>query len=242
MKLYLLLIAHFFADFVCQSASLAQKKKKKFWFLLLHAAIYATVFVLAFRASTPLKNAWFPFCIISISHFVIDYIRVIFDKKQTDYTSPFVSFLVDQALHILIICVLVEWLGLNALNTQFFLGLAAKYPLDQLLRWILLILVILQPSSVFNKKLILYSAGRRESDGSNKPQTGSIIGMLERIIISILVAKGAYEAIGFVLAAKSIARHSEFDRDPKFGEVYLIGTLTSTIIAVALPLLLKITF
>jgi hypothetical protein len=62
-------------------------------------------------------------------------------------------------------------------------------------------------------------------------RAGAYIGMVERLLITALVAQGQFAAVGFVLAAKSIARYKELD-DAAFAEYYLIGTLTSATIAV----------
>ncbi len=60
---------------------------------------------------------------------------------------------------------------------------------------------------------------------------GAIIGTLERWIAFVLVLTGQYTALAFVIAAKSIARYKKINEDEKFGEYFLIGTLTSIGIA-----------
>ena len=58
---------------------------------------------------------------------------------------------------------------------------------------------------------------------------GKWIGMLERFIVLFLVLIGKFEAIGLLVAAKSIIRLK--DGDQKMGEYVLIGTLTSISVA-----------
>lgn len=41
---------------------------------------------------------------------------------------------------------------------------------------------------------------------------------------------GQYAAIGFVLAAKSVARYDRISKDQVFAEYYLLGTLLSTLL------------
>ncbi|AVQ21549.1 hypothetical protein A2U14_02970 [Fusobacterium necrophorum subsp. funduliforme] len=65
-----------------------------------------------------------------------------------------------------------------------------------------------------------------------------MIGKLERALIVILLLQNQYEAIGFVLAAKSIARFRQLD-DKEFAEKYLVGTLASVLLALGATLLLK---
>lgn len=55
---------------------------------------------------------------------------------------------------------------------------------------------------------------------------GWLIGTLERLAVLTLTLLGQWEAIGFVLTAKSIARFAELN-DRRFSELYLTGTLAS---------------
>lgn len=94
------------------------------------------------------------------------------------------------------------------------------------------------PASVFVKKLSIYVTGGT-SDGHKKaPPVGSVIGKLERILTVILVLCNQIGAIGFVLTAKSLARYKQLDNQ-SFAEKYLVGTLSSTTIAIIAALLLK---
>ncbi|MBI3976448.1 MAG: hypothetical protein HY334_08670 [Armatimonadetes bacterium] len=68
---------------------------------------------------------------------------------------------------------------------------------------------------------------------------GAYIGMVERLLLTTLVAAGQFGAVGFVLAAKSIARYKQMDEVSGFAEYYLVGTLTSSTIAVLAGLLIK---
>lgn len=60
--------------------------------------------------------------------------------------------------------------------------------------------------------------------------TGRVIGMLERIFVYVFVLAGQYAAIGFILAAKGVARFRQFE-NRTFAEYVLIGTLLSTLLA-----------
>lgn len=61
------------------------------------------------------------------------------------------------------------------------------------------------------------------------PQAGRWIGYLERLIILTLVLHGAYSAIGFLVAAKSLLRFGQlrFDQNKLQTEYILVGTLLS---------------
>ncbi|HEY6056721.1 MAG TPA: hypothetical protein VIV06_01755, partial [Candidatus Limnocylindrales bacterium] len=61
-------------------------------------------------------------------------------------------------------------------------------------------------------------------------QVGAAVGVLERLIVVALVLTGASAAIGFVIAAKTLARFKQLD-DRDFAEYYLLGTLASVTVA-----------
>ena len=65
---------------------------------------------------------------------------------------------------------------------------------------------------------------------------GATIGVLERLLIVIFVLSGAVAAIGFVVAAKTLARFKQLD-DRDFAEYYLLGTLASVAVGLASALL-----
>ncbi len=61
---------------------------------------------------------------------------------------------------------------------------------------------------------------------------GRTVGYLERLLVYVLVLNGQWAALGLVVAAKSIARFPEL-KNQEFADYYLIGTLTSLLVAVA---------
>jgi hypothetical protein len=60
---------------------------------------------------------------------------------------------------------------------------------------------------------------------------GRLIGDLERILLTIVVAAGSYAALAFLVAAKGVVRSDEFDKDRDFAEYFLIGSLSSVLVA-----------
>lgn len=74
--------------------------------------------------------------------------------------------------------------------------------------------------------------------GVSVPGSGRAIGILERIILLPLVILGEWGGIGLILAAKSLARFKELDSRP-FAEYYLIGTLTSVVVATGTGLVVR---
>lgn len=79
----------------------------------------------------------------------------------------------------------------------------------------------------------LSPAAAAESPAGPTLRGGRVIGVLERWIVIALPARGEMAAVGFVFTAKSIVRYHDFAK-PDFAEYYLIGTLYSVVIALAL--------
>jgi hypothetical protein len=69
-------------------------------------------------------------------------------------------------------------------------------------------------------------------------RVGATIGVLERLLIVTFVLVGAEAAIGFVVAAKTIARFRQLD-DRDFAEYYLLGTLASVSVAIVTALVAR---
>lgn len=67
-------------------------------------------------------------------------------------------------------------------------------------------------------------------------RSGSLIGSMERVLMIVLVVLSQYEAIGFLITAKSILRFSESSGSEK-SEYVVAGTFLSFAIALALGLL-----
>ena len=68
---------------------------------------------------------------------------------------------------------------------------------------------------------------------------GEWIGIIERIITLSFVLTGNITALAFALMAKTIARFKELE-DKDFAEYYLIGTLSSVMIALLIGLMVKV--
>jgi hypothetical protein len=75
------------------------------------------------------------------------------------------------------------------------------------------------------------SAASPHPEGHASPaRIGATIGVLERLLIVAFVLTGSTAAIGFVVAAKTLARFRQLD-DRDFAEYYLLGTLASVAVA-----------
>ncbi|MCE5291075.1 MAG: hypothetical protein LLG14_17825 [Nocardiaceae bacterium] len=73
------------------------------------------------------------------------------------------------------------------------------------------------------------------ADGTDLPQPlqgGLMIGLLERIAISVAILAHWPEGIAIVMAVKGLARYPEL-RDPRASEQFIIGTFASVLWAIA---------
>ena len=129
--------------------------------------------------------------------------------------------------------------NLENLTNNLYIKLQGYKNFKTIILYILIFSVILDPASVFIRKLFIsISLKTYPKIYSEELKAGNIIGKLERIIIAILLLNNQFGVIGFVLTAKSIARFKQMEnRD--FAEKYLIGTLTSFLIVLLSVLILK---
>lgn len=75
---------------------------------------------------------------------------------------------------------------------------------------------------------------RRDEDrtaGAIDVARGRAVGSLERGLALTLVLLGEYSAVGWIIAAKSLARFKALE-DREFAEYFLVGTLASLLLAV----------
>jgi hypothetical protein len=77
---------------------------------------------------------------------------------------------------------------------------------------------------------LLPAESKKALGGVDPERMGATIGVLERLLVVALVPGGGPSAVGFVVAAKTLARFKELDKR-RFAERYLLGTMTSVTIA-----------
>jgi len=220
-----LLLAHILGDFflqpdkwVVEKEHIKLKSNKLYLHVVLHAAL---VFVVFFSF-----DVWQQALLIGITHYVIDAAKLLFQKANTKR----IWFFADQALHIIVIlgCWLVYYEGAN-IDFGF---------LQNSKLWLYVFggLLLTSPTAIIIKIVINRFI---PSKGSLSLQNaGKFIGILERLLIYVFVLTNHFEAVGFLLAAKSIFRFGDLKEgnELKLTEYVLIGTLLSFGIAVAVSL------
>lgn len=190
--------------------------KKSTYYGLPFAILY-----LFFHAELPAYGVLFIF-ILLISHQIYHHYRV-------NYTYTV------QETYIFLIYHTVSLISIFLISNIFFLEFEFPYVNTTILQWFAYILFIGRPSnSIFKLFFRKYQVETNEDSNG----AGSIIGIMERILMIMFLSVQQYTAIGFVLTAKSITRFDRITKDSKFAEYYLIGTLYSVMIAIAPYLLL----
>ena len=212
-----LLSSHVIADFFLQFDWLCKGKREEgmrgITFQAIHALIHAACAYLLVGD----WGGWIIPLVIFITHFIIDITKVKWFPTST------IAFLVDQLAHIAVMTGL--WWALYADQA---IGLTWVTDIAQSgTFWAILIgyMLMLKPSSLL---ISMFIKGWTPSNNA-----GKWIGYIERVLILTFVITRNIEAVGFLLAAKSIFRFGDLNkaREIKITEYVLLGTLASFSIA-----------
>ena len=156
--------------------------------------------------------------------------------------KPLRSFLADQAAHLLILLIawlwlIDDWAGFKRLlslivSNSSFMAVLSGY----LICTTPMGFIVGMATSKWQRQLIdPYHPSDTLDDA------GKWIGIAERILIFSFVLLSQYEAIGFLITAKSLLRFREGEKVAKQSEYVLIGTLVSYGLAILIGLLTKLT-
>ena len=105
---------------------------------------------------------------------------------------------------------------------------------------VLAFIICAKPANIFIKTVLqTYSIDNQSKEENSQFKAGSLIGTIERWLILVFVILEQYEAVGFLLAAKSIIRFK--DTETSKTEYVLAGTLISVAVAVACGLVISYT-
>ena len=222
-----LVLAHIIGDFYLQTDKCCEQKetkKLKSWFLYVHAIIIGLLSWII----VPSCNFGLWALLITISHFAIDAVKI-------HYPNGLWSFAVDQLLHLgILIAISTIYETAKELPLQM-IDCSGSFSISLL---ILAILLCMKPANILIKLVLeKYQVGESESCNNIK-NAGALIGNLERILTIVFVLLGQFEAIGFIVAAKSILRFK--DTDTAKTEYVLAGTFLSFGIAILCGLMARI--
>lgn len=183
---------------------------------------------------------------LTVFHILIDALIAPGQKRWKD--SSFQFAIIDPVIHLM--AIFTFWIAFRAMTPSLGIAFHPRLNLALINRALLYAtgyIFVLEGGTEIVRGVLrpLQTAVRGEVAAAPKSisreelGTGKLIGNLERFLILTLVILEEYTAIAFVLTAKSVARFRELDKR-KFAEYYLIGTLTSTLVAIIVGLLLSV--
>ena len=212
-----LLLAHLLGDFLLQPTLWVldkESKKHKSKYLYIHTFLHG---ILAWIFVGEMEFGWFALA-LALTHGGIDLMKLQFQNNKTKRTW----FVLDQILHLISIAIIVALyknlsFDFTAFNNQF---------------WVLMtgILLLTKPTSIVIKNVIsIWTPESKNNNDDSLENAGNYIGILERLFVFCFILTAHFEAIGFLLAAKSIFRFGDLKeaKDRKLTEYVLIGTLLS---------------
>ena len=229
-----LLLAHVVGDFYCQTGRSCLGKREKGLKgsdLYVHALI---ILVLSWLA-TWAWSFWWAALALGVIHLFIDAAKAAVERRlkvdgQAVHMTRYAvwPFVIDQALHVAVIAFISWWWLQYNEWSQF-----AWAQTD----WLVVSLALLlcwKPANLLTKHILRYCQVKILQDQPEETtfKSGALIGTIERWLIVFFIFLQQYEAIGFLVAAKSILRFSETKESEK-SEYVLAGTLVSIAIAVA---------
>ena len=219
-----LFLAHLAGDFLLQPYSWVQAKEEKklfAWQLYVHAALHGFL-VLLFLWDI---HVWMWALLIAFLHLVIDATKVLGQTTRTRRTF----FFYDQLLHLISIYLVWLWYERQPISFSFFKD-------ENIVLLITLIIFITTPVSMMIRIFISKWTPDTDSgdDMTSLQSAGKYTGILERLLVFVFMIHNEWQAVGFLIAAKSVFRFGNLQeaRDRKLTEYILIGTLLSFGIAI----------
>lgn len=235
--LLLQFLAHVLADYFLQTQKMAIEKNTigfKSRLLPIHVLIvFVCSWVLSFQIEFFVGAG-----IIAIIHYIIDG----FKAKANHHPKLWkYAFFIDQILHIIVLVSMsLIYEAHHGFEPLFELPVSAS-----LVAIVTAYLLCLKPANivikeVFRSSQIDVAIAQKEKaeildEADELPNAGKLIGILERVLTLTFILIGQYQAVGFLIAAKSILRYK--DTDTLKTEYVLIGTMLSFGIAVVLGIL-----
>jgi len=163
-----------------------------------------------------------------ITHLLVDLAKANLETPSNNVSA----FIADQFLHLAVIAVVWYYWEHPTIRPDDFAS-------PNLLIVVTAAIFLTNPTSVIIKTFISqWTPDTLYTVTSSLPDAGKIIGYLERLLVLTFILNHHWEAVGFLLAAKSVFRFGNLkeSHDRKLTEYVLIGTLLSFGIALMVSL------
>jgi hypothetical protein len=219
VKLFLLLfIAHLISDFILQPQSWSDLKSEATFtrYHVFHILVVAI------------------FSLLLSLHLLTDILKSYFISKYPGRRGSL--FFGDQMVHLVLIFIVAaaydKWHGIRFIYNP---------PIDKV-AMVAGFILCLKPANIVIKHLLsVFSISISDDatgikEGESLPNAGKLIGISERLLALVLILYGQFEAVGLIIAAKSILRLSGTQKS----EYVLTGTLLSFGIAVFTGIAIKL--
>lgn len=227
IPLFQLILAHLLGDFLLQPTAWVnhkEKKKAKSPALYLHLLVHGVLILILLGF-----GFWILAIVLTILHGLVDLTKLYFQKSATKTAW----FFIDQLAHFISILG-IWWL--------FFRPEISLEWSPSIWIYATALLLITQVAGIaIQVGLSNWSKDLDLSQESSLKNAGKYIGILERLFVFAFVILGKWEAIGFLLAAKSVFRFGDLRKakDRKLTEYILIGTLLSFGISIGIGILTR---
>lgn len=219
-----LLLAHLLADFVLQTNKMVTNKK---WFSK-HMGFHIAI---VFFATLIFSFSWKIALFIAFTHYIIDALKQQYFHKEK---HQFVTFSIDQLLHILVI--IIAWMVYYNLYQPLFSLIPLYFGNYKISLLVFAYALAIWPLG-FVLKFALHTMAPK-NDTNKIEHGGKLIGQFERIIILTFVLLNQYEAIGFLITGKSIIRFAQKDENIK-SEYVLVGTMMSYALSILIGVIVN---
>lgn len=216
-------------DFWCQSDESIEVKERQDFFvagfykteLFKHSTLYVILSCSIFLLYQS-ENFWNVIIAVLLlsSHIIIDLTKKNLNKVFPKFKNHL--FFVDQSLHILVLTILSLFIEQN-----FIAKIELSFYEPYINSFLALVLLGKTGNVIFGVLFSKYKPNDVDDDKGHK-NAGAIIGTLERVLMLIFLVMSEFTAIGYVIAAKSLARFSKLAKT-QFGEYFIIGTLFSVL-------------
>jgi len=222
-----LLLAHVIGDFLLQPLSWVLEKQNKklkspklYFHILIHLGL---LFLILWDISL-----WKWILLVAISHLIIDSLKITFQTEKNKRQL----FFWDQLAHLLVILLVY----FNISEAQFNINQLFN---SENLTLLLAVVLLTKPTSLVLQ--VIFSKWKiEELTGENDSllDAGKYIGILERLLVFVFIISQHWEAVGFLITAKSVYRFGDLKeaKHRKLTEYILIGTLLSFGIAILVSL------
>lgn len=213
-----LILAHLIGDFLLQPRSWIEdklKNKARSKYLYVHVLIHGLLMLIFLEFDI---QYWKIILFIVVSHWLIDLDKLHMQKRVNQGWL----FILDQMAHLLVI--------LGVAYAQFHHIPQFDDLFDsKLLLLITAILCLTRVTAIMIKMMMQQWALEDDQAEDSLKNAGQYIGMLERLLAFGFILLNQWQAIGLLIAAKSVFRFSDLSRakDRKLTEYILIGTLLS---------------